>query len=182
MKNTRLINSNISSVIAQLGHTDMIVIADCSISIPKNVNRIDLALERGKPSFIETLDVVLSEMTIEKITLVNEIISNNPQLLTDVLDKMIKFPIVGHDGMIIKNGADAIQYLSDEDENPFNSNAIKGVLELENIKYKDTNSKLECEIVSYEDFKSIMKNSIAVIRTGENTPYANIILHSGIKY
>ena len=35
-------------------------------------------------------------------------------------------------------------------------------------------------IVSHEDFKNMTKQAVAVIRTGECTPYANIILRSGV--
>lgn len=35
-------------------------------------------------------------------------------------------------------------------------------------------------VVSHEDFKAMTKQGVAVIRTGECTPYANIILRSGV--
>lgn len=36
------------------------------------------------------------------------------------------------------------------------------------------------EYISHEEFKAQTKNAKAVIRTGEVTPYANIILHAGV--
>lgn len=36
--------------------------------------------------------------------------------------------------------------------------------------------------VSHEDFKKLTKESKAVVRTGECTPYANIILKSGVVF
>ncbi|MED3575317.1 D-ribose pyranase [Cytobacillus praedii] len=36
------------------------------------------------------------------------------------------------------------------------------------------------EYISHEEFKSQTKKAKAVIRTGEVTPYANIILHAGV--
>ena len=36
--------------------------------------------------------------------------------------------------------------------------------------------------VSHEDFKNLTKESEAVIRTGECSPYANIILKSGVVF
>ena len=35
-------------------------------------------------------------------------------------------------------------------------------------------------VVSHEEFKVMTKQAVAVIRTGECTPYANIILRSGV--
>lgn len=39
---------------------------------------------------------------------------------------------------------------------------------------------VEVEYVSHETFKKLTTNVKAVIRTGENTPYSNIILQSGV--
>ena len=51
MKKHGVLNSEITSILASLGHTDTIVIADCGLPIPDGVKRIDLAVEIGKPSF-----------------------------------------------------------------------------------------------------------------------------------
>lgn len=36
------------------------------------------------------------------------------------------------------------------------------------------------DVVSHEKFKELTKQAVAVVRTGECTPYANIILRSGV--
>ena len=41
-------------------------------------------------------------------------------------------------------------------------------------------SKLQPSYVSHEQFKALTKNAKVIIRTGETTPYANIILQSGV--
>ena len=38
------LNSEILKVLADLGHTDTIVIADCGLPVPSGVKKIDLAL------------------------------------------------------------------------------------------------------------------------------------------
>ncbi len=38
------------------------------------------------------------------------------------------------------------------------------------------------EMVSHEEFKKLSKETKAVIRTGEITPYANVILQSGVNF
>ena len=40
--------------------------------------------------------------------------------------------------------------------------------------------KLQVEFVTHELFKALTRNARAVIRTGEATPYANVILFSGV--
>ncbi|MDF4730595.1 D-ribose pyranase, partial [Vibrio parahaemolyticus] len=77
MKKHGVLNSEIAAVLASLGHTDTIVIADCGLPIPDGVKRIDLAVEIGKPSFLDVLQVVADDMAIEKVTLAEEVINNN---------------------------------------------------------------------------------------------------------
>ena len=65
MRKTSLLNSNISSVISKMGHTDMLAIGDCGLPIPKETERIDLALIKGVPGFIETLKAFLKKFKNE---------------------------------------------------------------------------------------------------------------------
>ena len=43
MKKIGIINAPISAVIAELGHLDMLSIADAGLPIPQEIQRIDLA-------------------------------------------------------------------------------------------------------------------------------------------
>ena len=49
MKKIGILNQPISSVIAGLGHTDTLVVADAGLPIPQETQRIDLALVEGIP-------------------------------------------------------------------------------------------------------------------------------------
>ncbi|MGF9768134.1 D-ribose pyranase [Bacillus albus] len=129
MKKHGVLNSEIASVLASLGHTDTIVIADCGLPIPDGVKRIDLAVELGKPSFLDVLQVVADDMAIEKVTLAEEVINTNAEVNKEIELKLIE---------------PAFEY------------------------------------VSHEQFKEHTKKAKAIIRTGEATPYANVILHAGV--
>lgn len=129
MKKHGILNSEIASVLASLGHTDTIVIADCGLPIPDGVKRIDLAVEIGKPSFLDVLQVVADDMAIEKVTLAEEVVNNNAEVNKEIELKLIE---------------PAFEY------------------------------------VSHEQFKEHTKKAKAIIRTGEATPYANVILHAGV--
>ncbi|MGA5689999.1 D-ribose pyranase [Cytobacillus pseudoceanisediminis] len=85
MKKNGILNSEISKVLSEMGHTDTIVIADCGLPIPKEVKRIDLALKQGTPSFLEVLEALVADMEIEKVTLAQEIKDFNAEL-EDVLE------------------------------------------------------------------------------------------------
>ncbi|NLJ10324.1 D-ribose pyranase [Gracilinema caldarium] len=131
MKKQGILNANIASVLAYMGHTDTIVIADCGLPIPDETKRIDLAIRKGFPGFLDVLDAVRDDMVVESITLAEEIRTHNSDIHAKIVDR---FP-----------------------------NA--------QIRY-----------VSHEKFKELTSNCKAVIRTGEASPYANIILHSGVNF
>lgn len=84
MKKTTLLHSDLSYVIATLGHMDTLVIADAGLPIPAETLRIDLALTQGVPGAIQALKVVLDEMKVEKIILADEVKDRNPKFLADV--------------------------------------------------------------------------------------------------
>ena len=73
MKKHGILNSSISKVLADLGHTDQIIIADCGLPIPDHVKKIDLALKLGSPSFSEVFEVILENMYVEQAVIANEI-------------------------------------------------------------------------------------------------------------
>ena len=131
MKKGKLLNSEISYVISQMGHTDSLTIGDCGLPIPKDVKRIDLALKYGVPSFLDTLDTVLEELCVEEIIIAEEIKEAAEQMYKEILNRF------------------------------------------ENVKVT---------MVKHEEFKTMTNNSHAVIRTGECTPYSNIILKSGVVF
>lgn len=132
MRKTVLLNSNISSVISCMGHTDMLTVGDCGLPAPDGVERIDLALKLGVPSFLETLDTILAELCVEKIILAEEIRSVSPQM---------------HAAILSRFGAD-----------------------------------VQVEYVPHAQFKQATAKSKAVVRTGECTSYANVILCSGVTF
>lgn len=83
MKKLGIINGPISCVIAHLEHTDMLTVADAGLPIPSTTQRIDLALKPGVPGILETLDVVLSEMYVEKAFVSEEIQTISPQIFAE---------------------------------------------------------------------------------------------------
>ena len=130
MKRNGILNSDISRVLSYLGHTDCICIGDCGLPIPDEVERIDLALAFGEPTFMRTLEVVAQDMKIEKIVLAEEIKTQNPKVLSE----------------------------------------IEALFAGQNV---------EVAYVTHVELKEQTHDCKCVIRTGETTPYANIILQAG---
>lgn len=76
MYKTGILNSEISKLLSDLGHTDQIIIADCGLPVPQGVKKIDLALEFGKPSFLEVFHLIKNHMVIEQMTIANEMMNS----------------------------------------------------------------------------------------------------------
>lgn len=80
MKKTLLLNTALSELIASLGHGDMVVIADAGLPIPPETRRIDLALCRDMPPFLDTVRTVLSEMQVERAIIAEETGRHSPHI------------------------------------------------------------------------------------------------------
>ncbi len=98
MKKTKILNSELSAVIALMGHTDTIAIGDAGLPIPESSKRIDLAVRRNIPSFLEVLETVLYELEVEEVTIASEIIESNPALYKKIneLFSSVKINLVPH--------------------------------------------------------------------------------------
>ena len=129
MKKIGILNSEISKVISELGHTDKIVIGDAGLPIPPQVKRIDLALKQGVPSFIETVETVLREMQVETAYIAIEM----------------------------------------EKESPLKKEELLSLLPGVSIK-----------TMTHEELKTLTQEAKVIIRTGEFTPYANVVLEAGV--
>lgn len=99
MKKGLLLNSEVSAVISQMGHTDMLTLGDCGLPINKT-KRIDLALKRDVPGILETLDAVLSELYVERVILSQEIKSTSSEMHQAILSRFsdqVKIEYVAHE-------------------------------------------------------------------------------------
>lgn len=88
-----ILNQPISSVIAGLGYTDTLVIADAGLPIPQETQHIDLALMEGVPSFLDTLRVVLTEMQVEQAVVAEEMLKVSPGVYEAIKDLLGDVPI-----------------------------------------------------------------------------------------
>lgn len=131
MKKTKVINSDISRVIAQMGHFDKLSIGDAGMPVPAGTEKIDLAVDNGIPSFTQVLLNVLEELKVQRIYLAEEIKTENPKMLESIQEIMPNVPVT---------------------------------------------------FIPHSEMKQDLNNCRAFIRTGEMTPYSNIILESGVVF
>ncbi|MCY8447265.1 D-ribose pyranase, partial [Bacillus spizizenii] len=74
-----ILNSHLAKLLADLGHTDKIVIADAGLPVPDGVLKIDLSLKPGFPAFQDTAAVLANEMVVEKVIAAAEIKVSNQE-------------------------------------------------------------------------------------------------------
>ena len=134
MKKTEVLNSHISQAISTLGHYDLLTINDAGMPIPNDDKRIDIAVTKGLPRFIDVLENVLTEVEIQKIYLAEEIKTHN--------SKQLK--------------------------------AIKQLI----------NEHVIIEFIQHSKMKEMLQSPLnkGNIRTGETTPFSNIILESNVTF
>lgn len=124
MRKSGILNARLAGVIAGLGHTDRIVIADAGLPVPRGVEVLDLAVVLGVPGFWPVLDAVLAEMVVERAWIADEAV------------------------------------------------ALRA----------DFDARLPVATVPHEEFKRMSTTARLIVRTGEGTPYANILLEAGVAF
>jgi D-ribose pyranase len=132
-KTATTINPQLSRIISETGHTDLLVVTDAGLPIPPGSERVDLAYRPGAPAFFDVLDTVLAELVVEGATVSMEVAEFSPDVLAALHDRLdpLGVPI---------------------------------------------------ELIPHVDFKQLTHGARAFVRSGEFTPYANVILHAGVAY
>ena len=130
MKKGTVINTQLSQVIADMGHFDLLGIGDAGMLVPEDTWKIDLAVSKNLPSFIDVLKNVLSELQVQKVYLAEEIKTENPEQLKQI-QQLIDVPIA---------------------------------------------------FIPHDQMKQDLSTTKAFVRTGEMTPYSNILLESGVVF
>ncbi|MCY8972563.1 D-ribose pyranase [Bacillus atrophaeus] len=93
MKKHGILNSHLAKILADLGHTDKIVIADAGLPVPDSVLKIDLSLKPGVPGFKDVTELLAEEMVVEKATAASEIKTANPQIANFIENQFKKQPV-----------------------------------------------------------------------------------------
>ena len=132
MRRGGVINPALAGALAGLGHTDLLVVCDAGLPIPRGPDApgvVDLSFRFGVPAFETVLSGLLEELEIEGATAAEEARSENPATY-DLLSS--RFPNLG--------------------------------------------------LVPHEEFKRIVSGARLVIRTGEATPFSNVVLRCGVPF
>lgn len=129
MRADGLWHPRLAAVVAAIGHTERIVVADPGLPVPAGVEQIDLVWNRNQPQFLPVLAAVVDELVVE--------------------------------------GASWAAEAKDSD-------LLAGLTTLF--------SGVPTEQIPHEQLKIRTATARAVVRTGEATPYANVIITAGVPF
>lgn len=132
-KTATTINPQLSRIISETGHTDLVVVTDAGLPIPPGSERVDLAYRPGAPAFLDVLDTVLAELVVEGATVSAEVAEQSPHVLAALRERLEPLGV-------------------------------------------------DVQLVPHVEFKRRTHGARAFVRSGEFTPYANVILHAGVAY
>lgn len=130
MKKHGILNAVLSEVIASMGHTDLLVVADAGLPIPPGVPVIDLAVRCGVPAFADVLAAVAADLQVEQIVIATEV-QHTGDPLPEVAALFPDVPLTA---------------------------------------------------CPHDEFKQRTARARAVVRTGECSPYHNVILQAGVVF
>jgi D-ribose pyranase len=97
--------------------------------VPTTVPVIDLAIVYGYPSFLDVLDPILAEVSVEAAWMSHDVVTANPETFRAL-----------------------------------------------------TTRQLPIELIDHPDFKLRIGSCAFVVRSGEATPYANVLLRAGVPW
>lgn len=132
MKNSPLLHSRLSAVVAALGHGELLVIADAGLPVPPGVELIDLALSPGIPTVEAVLSAVLAELVAESG---------------------------------VTNAEQAPAYAARLRRH-----------------WQSLVPQAPLDTIAHAGLKELSSVSHAVVRTGEFTPYANVVIRAGVPF
>ena len=118
MKSHGVIHPGLARALAELGHTDEVLICDAGFPIPHGVRRIDLAYRLGAPGFADVVEAIVSDIVVEATVVADE--------TTTRAEKIVRIP--------------------------------------------------------HEVLKERARSSKIAVRSGESTPYSNVILVAGVAF
>jgi simple sugar transport system permease protein/D-ribose pyranase len=80
MKRNGILNAQLSGALATLGHTDLILVVDAGFPIPRDAQRVDLAIAENLPDLRTVLDLIGDEIVVEGVVRADDVTTNNPRL------------------------------------------------------------------------------------------------------
>jgi D-ribose pyranase len=72
MRETGVVNREISDVFSIMGHMDELIVCDAGFPIPLGVRTVDISLAKDKPTVLELLEELVKHFSVEKLIIAKE--------------------------------------------------------------------------------------------------------------
>jgi D-ribose pyranase len=79
VKKGGILHPELSRLVASLGHTDYVLLADKGFPVPSGVERINLGLADDLPTVLQVLEALATEMIIDRIVITHEMNDISPK-------------------------------------------------------------------------------------------------------
>ena len=83
-RSSAILHGQLSRVLAEMGHTDELLVTDAGLPIPLGVERVDLALTGNVPRVNTVLQMILGELTVEEAVMAEEMATSSAGLYAEV--------------------------------------------------------------------------------------------------
>lgn len=81
-----IFHPQLSRVLAEIRHMDMLVIGDAGLPIPKGVERVDLGWIAGDPKYLDVLRAIEKTIVVEGAIFAEEALKVSPDLHKEALE------------------------------------------------------------------------------------------------
>ncbi|MFE7095532.1 D-ribose pyranase [Streptomyces erythrochromogenes] len=99
MKKTGILNRHLAGALAELGHTDLVVVCDAGLPIPPGPTVVDLAFTPGTPSFADILHGLLQEITVEAASAAKQAREANPEAIALLTRHFDDLELISHEDL-----------------------------------------------------------------------------------
>lgn len=98
MKPNGILNPDLLSMLACMGHTDYVTICDKGFPIPKSQSRVDLSLIDDIPTVIDVLTAVQFEFVLDRVIVTDEMKQFSPERYSVLINRFptVRFDTVTH--------------------------------------------------------------------------------------
>ncbi len=104
-QSTAILHGQLSRVLAEMGHTDELLVTDAGLPIPIGVERVDLALTGNVPRLARVLRMILGELTVEEAVMAEEMATASGQLFDEIrqlLPASVRITVVPHEELKLR--------------------------------------------------------------------------------
>jgi D-ribose pyranase len=106
MKEVGILNRELSRIISEQGHGDLLMVVDAGFAIPKDLDVVDLSLKENVPTVLEVLALLNEHHSVEKLIMAHETKNISPTLFQNISQAFgtdIEVELLDHTALKVKS-------------------------------------------------------------------------------